>query len=808
VTLFSSLKRLQDWQLFLLAHGLFAAVALSVFLLGIGLFSGVGLGHAYSFLHLNTIDNLLSGTTFMNRLNLNGFPSFIPYGFALNPVSYVFTTLLPPFTDLHWLIWAMMTSGGVLCSIFLRKLGYSREGSIVGGAAFMTGNWWLVVTQDYTPVMPLVPLVALVLLQSRTNPVWASVWGSLLSAFIWLAVNTQVSFMTFTVFGFGALALAFQNRKQGRNALRPIGVLAVSVIIGTILGIPKFIPSYVYGMLSWRALGVDVATATAEGIQPLTFITYLFPYISFPFVNFGGELVQIFIGAFGFAFLIIGLVIAFRKNAPRTLRWWVLAYALILGLAVANSPLAAILHSIPPFTFFRGAGRWTMMASFVVAPIVAAGFDALVQDKAENIRAKLALFFGWLAGGLLVLFGIGQITLVFFPEQLIAFFQKYFAHFHASLNLGQPLSYYNEFVEHRIAELGADPLFLQPRALLPFLALLVLAIVLQTRIWDRLRNRAVTLACLCLLTTAVSLIFYDKYFPRSALDTPQPVIEFLRKNPGTVLTLLPNETATEMLRDHRFTKKEEVEWMLGHLVPNTNLFSGIHTLDYFDNIAARRQTALAAWVGATWVPAPDEYRLASMDGTLDEKMKEFLNRASVLDLQGVKYVLSTTPLPAPFTKVFESTTAPGDLPLVVYENHTTRPFAYFAYNIVTMEEHEPEAFRRIAREYWPGHRSLLECAPTCDPKEPDGNGTIDVTKNTPAHVVIQTQTESAQWLIVTLSNLPGWKVLLDGEEITPVFANGAFFGIPVPAGTHIVELRFCLCKLIYQGISDLIREGI
>ena len=143
----------------------------------------------------------------MNRFNFNGFPSFIPIGFAFNPFTYLFTVLLPPFTDLHWFMFANMVSGGVFCSLFLRRLEISRLGSLVGGTCYITGSWWLVFTADYSPSIVVLPLAALVLLESQIRPVRATVFGSLLCGYAWLGVNTQVSLMIFTAFGAGALVL-------------------------------------------------------------------------------------------------------------------------------------------------------------------------------------------------------------------------------------------------------------------------------------------------------------------------------------------------------------------------------------------------------------------------------------------------------------------------------------------------------------------------------------------------------------------------------------------------------------------------
>lgn len=805
--LHSTLKRirLREWWLFLFAHAAFALLSLAPLLFGTSLFIGLGLGHSYPFFSFQTIQHLLAGDVAMNQFNMNGFSSLIPIGFSTNPLTYLFTALLPTFDDIHWFVFTNMVAGGVLCSIMLRRFGISKAGSIVGGSCFMTGCWWLVVTPEFSPLMPVLPLIVFALLKSRTYPTWAALWGSLLSAYIWLGVPTQVSLMLFSAFGVGGLFLAWSARHSGWNAIfKPLIVMAVSMGIGTLLGIIKVLPPVIYGELSWRAGGLDIAEAASGGLQPLTIFTYLFPYASFPFLNFGGELLQVFIGAFGFAFLLIGLRIVFMRNASTMLRWWVAAYVLVIILAFQHSPLATLLHSIPPFSFFRGAGRWTMMSSFAVAPIIGFAFDALMNEEVEKMRKALAVFFGWLAIGCCIALGTGQIVLVFWTDQIIAFFQDYFAYFHKTLHLGPPLAYYTQFVDRRIHELITDPLILSPRALFPFLSLLALAIVLQTRVWRTMKNKTVVMTVLCLLTSALSLMWYNNYFPRKDLPHTIATVEFLKTHPGTALGIFSNGTAPLLAPNHHFTAADDMQWTLEHLVPNSNLFSGISVLDYFDNIASRRHSAMAAWVGAQWVPAPATFSLAGTGATIAEQTKRLIQRKDLLDVQSVRYIVSSFPLPRPFVSVFNTTITSAQLPVMIYENPTARPRVYFADELVTMPEGETEALNTLFHGTWAGRKTLIECEPSCPSITADRSGTVGAQNDRSDRLTITTDTNNPQWLIVTVSRLPGWRVSIDGVETDSFYANGSYFGIPVPAGKHTVGLQFSLFYLMKQGILDLL----
>ncbi len=210
-------------------------------------------------------------------------------------------------------------------------------------------------------------------------------------------------------------------------------------------------------------------------------------------------------------------------------------------------------------------------------------------------------------------------------------------------------------------------------------------------------------------------------------------------------------------------------------------------------------------MGAEWVPTPDPVRLVAMKGTTEEKIQELARRQDLLNIQGVRYLVSSFPLPEPqFTKVFETTVTSADVPLMIYENPDARPLAYFAAATVTMPEQEEEALQTMFGNAWPNTTSLLECEPNCALQDADGTGRIEMTEERPQVWSFVTTTETPQWMIVTLNRLPGWQVFIDGEETSSVYANAAHFAIPVPAGTHTVELRFSVLHLIASGLRDLL----
>ncbi len=179
-------------------HVLFASIGLWPLLNGTGLFGGIELNYSYSLFQLCTLHNLFSGSMLMNRLNLNGFPSFIPIGYAFNPFVYLFTALLPPFTDLHWFVFTQVVAGGFFCSIFLRQLRISFAGSLMGSMAYLSGSWWLVMTPEWSVSLPLLPLLGLSILLAKTKFLQGLFYSTLLVGLIWLWLPAQEAIMILT----------------------------------------------------------------------------------------------------------------------------------------------------------------------------------------------------------------------------------------------------------------------------------------------------------------------------------------------------------------------------------------------------------------------------------------------------------------------------------------------------------------------------------------------------------------------------------------------------------------------------------
>jgi len=55
---------------------------------------------------------------------------------------------------------------------------------------------------------------------------------------------------------------------------------------------------------------------------------------------------------------------------------------------------------------------------------------------------------------------------------------------------------------------------------------------------------------------------------------------------------------------------------------------------------------------------------------------------------------------------------------------------------------------------------------------------------------LETDAAAAAFLVTSETAYPGWHAWLDGQERAPLMTDVAFRGLPVPAGKHVVKMRF------------------
>jgi uncharacterized membrane protein YfhO len=73
---------------------------------------------------------------------------------------------------------------------------------------------------------------------------------------------------------------------------------------------------------------------------------------------------------------------------------------------------------------------------------------------------------------------------------------------------------------------------------------------------------------------------------------------------------------------------------------------------------------------------------------------------------------------------------------------------------------------------------------------PNAQGTVEVLEKRLGGIRFRVSTPKPALLVCSESYYPGWRARVDGESMMVFPANVAQCGIPVPAGTHEVELIY------------------
>jgi hypothetical protein len=69
-------------------------------------------------------------------------------------------------------------------------------------------------------------------------------------------------------------------------------------------------------------------------------------------------------------------------------------------------------------------------------------------------------------------------------------------------------------------------------------------------------------------------------------------------------------------------------------------------------------------------------------------------------------------------------------------------------------------------------------------------GDVRVLEYGARQFMLETDAAAPAFLVTSETAYPGWHAWVDGQERAPLMTDVAFRGLPVPAGKHLVKMRF------------------
>lgn len=654
---------------------------------------------------------------------------------VLNPLNVLFLFFAHP------LAWSIeVITQPVLISmatfLYLKNLGLKNIAATFGGLVFAFSGFSLVWmeynTIGYTLIFFPLALLFVDKLIQKPRPIFAfllalSLCLQLLSGYPQITVYTVI---------FSTLYFLYRLSINRTGILLKTTLYFVGIGSSLLLSAVQLLPSLELLNLSIRA--VD-KTAAAGGIQFLPLphlITFLIPdFFGNPATgNYwsGGSYDN-------FAFYLPAAAVFFALSAifSKTIfHSKVLIFTLFAGLSLllaTDNPISKILTSFDLLGLRSAvAARALFVFDFSLAVLAAVALERVVgKNHLPSFRhfSPFAVFTG-------IVLGLGMILLIF--------------------NIYYP-GLVNEAANIKVALKNSLPAFM-------IVGLLTVLVLFKDRF-----SRFFIPAIFILLI--INIVYStDKYFT------------FTDKN-----LLYPQTEATAFLKEniegHRFDREK------GEIFPsNTWIPYGLKTASGQNALSLLGTAKYLAVLGQTFPSLPSRFVdvtnvLSPLYNTLDIKYLTVINRdekTSTPDINGSpsKYFLEP-----PFA-TFKNF---GTVRLL--ENQANLGMAWFS-TATICSDNEKQVISRLSEEGYDPQELIFADCPAEKSKTSTLPGLSKPEEEAPNYLKIHTDSREENYLTLSQAFHPGWEGYIDGKKTDLYRANLALTAIPVPAGSHTVELKY------------------
>jgi len=185
----------------------------------------------------------------------------------------------------------------------------------------------------------------------------------------------------------------------------------------------------------------------------------------------------------------------------------------------------------------------------------------------------------------------------------------------------------------------------------------------------------------------------------------------------------------------------------------------------------------------TWGASP--LRLARYDA-----MHRSLRMERLWELLNVKYVVTwREELYAPSEIIYREPT--GDEVTYVHRLNRVAPRAWLVHQVETVSDERALA-RLDAFDFDPAQVALVPpgASPTLARPATGESGRVDILRRTPGSLTLTVTAPADALLVLSEIYYPGWQATVDGRAIPIIRTDYVLRGIPIPAGSHRVELSY------------------
>jgi hypothetical protein len=349
------------------------------------------------------------------------FPLWNPYLFGGMPYiaamhgdifypTFLLRMVLPTDVAMTWGFIIHLFLAGLFTFGFLRAIGYSFYGALIGGIAYMmSGQIASYVSPGHDGklfVSALFPLALWILHRGiRQGRNWS--WGAfaLIVGLCILSPHPQLLQYTLLACGAYALFLAFSAvdgvALSRSTAIRRLAAALGAVIVGLAIGAVQYLPVREYVSWSPRAGGLaDYRSATSYAWPPEELLNAYLPQFSGMLDNYWGRnrihLHSDYVGAI--VLILAGAAFIGLRTDPRRKQiifWSVALLVSLLWSLGSATPFYHIPYTIIPGTkYFRAPATIFFVGTLAIALLACAGAERFLEQ-----RVSRKYLVGWLIGG-------------------------------------------------------------------------------------------------------------------------------------------------------------------------------------------------------------------------------------------------------------------------------------------------------------------------------------------------------------------------------------------------------------------------
>ena len=364
------------------------------------------------------------------------FPLWNPYLFGGMPYiaamhgdifypTFLLRMVLPTDVAMTWGFIIHIFLAGLFTFGFLRAIGYSFYGSLVGGIAYMmSGQIASYVSPGHDGklfVSALFPLALWMLYRGiRGGKSWS--WGAFALIIGLCVLSPHPQLLQYTLLACGAYALFLAFAKlDGVSvpravALRRLAAALGAVVVGLAIGAVQYLPVREYVAWSPRAGGLaDYRVATSYAWNPEELLNVYLPQFSGMLDNYWGRNgIHLHSDYVGVVVLILaGAAFIGLRGDPRRKQiiFWSAALVVSLLWSLGSStPFYQIPYAIIPGTkYFRAPATIFFVGTLAIALLAASGAERFLQRRVSS-----KYLFGWLIFAVVIalLASVGALTSV------------------------------------------------------------------------------------------------------------------------------------------------------------------------------------------------------------------------------------------------------------------------------------------------------------------------------------------------------------------------------------------------------------